>query len=132
MSHDTLYEVPHEADSASPHFGTLPPLAEHTGHETSDETVASTVVGHGEGEASGSASASAAEDAAHALKGWKRVRYNFERHNVAKPVSSPEASPREHPLKHDPDDYLQAKKKLKKAVLECYRYVEFLFFERIF
>lgn len=52
-------------------------------------------------------------------KGWKRVRHKFDKHIVAK--KHPGSTPLEHPLKYDPDDYLQAKKKLKKAVLECYR-----------
>lgn len=52
-------------------------------------------------------------------KGWKRVKHKFDKHNVAK--KHPGSPPSDHPLKYDPDDYLQAKKKLKKAVLECYR-----------
>lgn len=83
-------------------------------NETSDETVAN---------AGGSAGASgeSSREESHA-KGWKRLRYHLDKHNMAKDKqSSPEGSPQVHPVKYDPDDYQHAKKQLKKAVLECYR-----------
>lgn len=87
-----------------------------TANEASDETAAQA--------GSSGSGGSGGEDPQ--LKGWKRVKYNIERHNGSKKQqsnslgSSPELPSK--PAKHDPDDYLHAKKQLKKAVIECYRY----------
>lgn len=76
-------------------------------HEASDETLENNGVN------SSGSGGSGGEDVP---KGWKKVRYNFQKHNVAK-----KSSPVPPPIKYDPDEYLHAKKRLKKAVLECYR-----------
>lgn len=71
-------------------------------------------------EVGGGTSASASSGQEDAPKGWKRVRYNFQKAKGEKPLHGP-AVP-----KYDPEDYGHAKKKLKKAVLECYRCVRII------
>lgn len=72
--------------------------------------------------ATGGSGGSGPEESAPNVTGWKRVRHKFDKHNAGKTLSR-ETSGETPMFKYDPDDYLQAKKKLKKAVLECYRYV---------
>lgn len=57
---------------------------------------------------------------------WKRLKPGFpkrspRRHNAAAPAATRLAPGILH--RRDPDDYLHARKWLKKAVMECYRYV---------
>lgn len=59
-------------------------------------------------------------------KGWKKVRHNFQRHVTA---AKKPGSPNPDAPKYDPDEYLHAKKSLKKAVLECYRCVFSLIYQ---
>ncbi|GJE94840.1 SPX and EXS domain-containing protein [Phanerochaete sordida] len=69
-------------------------------------------------------SSSGGEDAQP--RGWRRVKYRLEKHQSRLGAASPGVSPELVKQKYDPDDYLQAKKQLKKAVLECYRGLEVL------
>ncbi|KIP07309.1 hypothetical protein PHLGIDRAFT_42215, partial [Phlebiopsis gigantea 11061_1 CR5-6] len=75
--------------------------------------------------ATGGSGGSGPEESAPNVTGWKRVRHKFDKHNAGKTLSR-ETSGETPMFKYDPDDYLQAKKKLKKAVLECYRGLELL------
>lgn len=92
----------------------LPP----SGNQTSDEATAQP--------GSSGSGGSGGEEAQP--KGWRRVKYKLDMHNVARKrhPDSPGTSPELSKQKYDPDDYLQAKKQLKKAVLECYRGLEVL------
>lgn len=113
----------YKADTGSPkrkHFITqdnrqLEEAVEHTRgvrqpptppRDTSDDTLQS---------ANASRSGSGGSGVEDVPKGWKKVR-----HNLLKKPGSPGTS--NAPLKYDPDEYLHAKKRLKKAVMECYRY----------
>ncbi|KAI0701367.1 SPX domain-containing protein [Cytidiella melzeri] len=73
---------------------------------------------------SNSTSASGASGAEDVPKGWQKVHHSFRTHAVTNKLG-----PQTHPngaSKYDPDEYVHAKKSLKKAVLECYRGLEVL------
>ena len=53
-------------------------------------------------------------------RGWKRIAHSLQKHSAPN-AGSPPPTAFGFLSKHDPDDYLHARKKLKKAVLECYR-----------
>ena len=65
-----------------------------------------------EGSGSGSGSGGSGGEEGRALG---RIKHKMQRHSLNVVPSVPRF------LHHDPDDYLHAKKKLKKAVMECYR-----------
>jgi hypothetical protein len=69
----------------------------------------------------GSGSGSSGSGAEEAPKGWKKVRHNFHKHKPAD--TSDSATRHDAPARYNPEEYLHAKKSLKKAVLECYRSV---------
>ncbi len=69
----------------------------------------------------GSGSGGSGGDDHERTVGWKRLQHSFQKHNLVKTASAPHTPLLGVTFKHDPEDYQQAKKKLKKAVLECYR-----------
>ncbi|KAI0087370.1 SPX domain-containing protein [Irpex rosettiformis] len=100
-----------------------PPIKIHS--ETSDEGTLRNHAGeaNGNGSGSGSGSGSGGSGGEDVPKGWKKVRHNFQKHVSVKNLDSPGRS---EGAKYDPDEYIHAKKSLKKAVLECYRGLEVL------
>ena len=87
---------------------------EHTSDAKGDEE--SPTLGHSDGAEAGHASGSGSGgETEHA---WSKLKHPG--HKLDSNTSAP--SPLLHLLhRHEPDDYLHAKKKLRKAMLECYR-----------
>lgn len=121
-SYKTDVSSPKRARSAVQESNVADESTERTRAVPMQQQMSEDTIGNDHSHGSGSGSGGSGEDQSAA--GWKRLRHGFQKHNVTK--KSPGSPPNEThvaAMKFDPDEYVHAKKKLKKAALECYRYV---------